>query len=93
MKKKILLLSVIVIVLMLSVAVTAYAESEYPMTYLPGTTDIVTNLPTADTGTGGEVYTVSSTIPEREGYEFIDKWEALRLEDSTGSAKETEKVS
>ena len=59
--------------MMLSIVVPAYAAVfDYPMTYLPGTTDMVTNLPADDTGTGGEAYTVSSTIPQRAGYEFID---------------------
>lgn len=73
MKKKAILCG-LVIVLMLSVIVPAYAAVlSYTMTYYPGTSDTVTNLPPADEGkTGGEAYTVSSTIPQREGYEFID---------------------
>ena len=71
MKKKAIICG-LVIALMLSITVTAYAASVYQMTYLPGTTDTVTNLPDADDGTGGEAYTVSSTIPQRAGYEFID---------------------
>ncbi len=71
MKKKATLCG-LAIVLMLSVMVTAYAASEYTMTYIPGTTDTVTDLPASDTCTGGEAYTVSSQIPERQGYEFID---------------------
>ena len=45
------------------------------MTYLPGTTDTVTNMPANETGlTPGRdnPYTVSSTVPVREGFEFID---------------------
>ena len=72
MKKKAILFA-LVIAMMLSIVFPAYAAVfEYPMTYLPGTTDTVTNLPAEDTGTGGEAYTVSSTIPQRAGYEFID---------------------
>ena len=66
MKKKAILYG-IVTALMLSIIVTAYAASGYTMTYLPGTTDTVTNLPDADTGTGGEAYGVSPQIPQREG--------------------------
>ena len=72
MKKKAILFA-LVLAMMLSIVVPAYAAVfEYPMTYLSGTTDTVTNLPDADDGTGGEAYTVSSTIPQRAGYEFID---------------------
>lgn len=70
MKKKILI-CVAVIMLLLAVTVTVFAASGYIMTYLPGTTDMVTNLPDADTGTGGEAYIVSSQIPQREGYKFL----------------------
>ncbi len=70
MKKK-AILCVIVIAMMLSGIVPAYAVSNYTMTYLPGTTDTVTNLPAADGGIGSEAYTVSSQIPQRQGYEFI----------------------
>lgn len=62
---------VIAAVSLLTVAVAATADSGYTMTYLPGTTDTVTNLPAADAGTGGEAYTVSSQIPQRQGYEFL----------------------
>ena len=72
MKKK-AILCVIVIAMMLSGIVPAYAAVlPYTMTYLPGTADTVTNLPEPDGGMGGEAYTVSSQIPQREGYEFID---------------------
>ena len=72
MKKKAIAFA-LAITVMLSIAVTAYAAVlSYKMTYYPGTTDTVTNLPDADDGTGGEAYTVSSTIPQRAGYEFID---------------------
>ena len=54
-----------------------YTYGQYDMTYQPGTTDTVTNMPENETGlTPGSdnPYTVSSTVPQREGYEFID-WE------------------
>lgn len=72
MKRK-LIKCLIVAVLLLTFTVTAYtASKEYTMTYLPGTTDTVTDLQAPDAGTGGEAYTVSSQIPKRQGYEFID---------------------
>ena len=73
MKKKVIT-SVIAVLAIVLLTVTVFAAAlSYPMTYLPGTTDTsVTNLPDTDTGTGGEAYTVSATIPQREGYEFID---------------------
>ena len=69
---KILFPLLLVACLILSVGIVAHAAKEgFTMTYLPGTTDTVTNLPGANEGTGGESYTVSSQIPQREGYEFI----------------------
>ena len=56
---------------------TGYTYGQYNMTYLPGTADTVTNMPANETGlTPGadNPYTVSSTVPVREGFEFID-WE------------------
>ena len=71
MKKKVIT-GVIAVLAIVSLTVTVFAAAlSYPMTYLPGTTDTVTDLPDTDTGTGGEVYTVSSQIPQRQGYEFI----------------------
>ena len=58
-------------VLVLSIGVVACAAGGYTMTYYPGA-DGVTNMPGADSGTGGAAYTVSSTVPQRSGYEFID---------------------
>lgn len=49
---------------------TGYTYGQYDMTYLPGTTDTVTNMPENETGlTPGSdsPYTVSSTVPVREG--------------------------
>ena len=58
--------------LILSVGVVAYAAAGgFTMTYLPGTSDTVTNMPDADSGVGGQPYTVSDKIPQREGYEFL----------------------
>ncbi|WP_192960800.1 sortase B protein-sorting domain-containing protein [Ruthenibacterium lactatiformans] len=54
---------------------TGYTYGQYDMTYLPGTADTVTNMPANETGlTPGadSPYTVSSTVPVREGFEFID---------------------
>lgn len=54
---------------------TGYTYGKYDMTYLPGTTDNVTNMSANETGlTPGNdsPYTVSSTVPVREGFEFID---------------------
>lgn len=54
---------------------TGYTYGQYNMTYLPGTADTVTNMPANETGlTPGSdsPYTVSSTVPVREGFEFID---------------------
>ena len=54
---------------------TGYTYGQYDMTYLPGTADTVTNMPANETGlTPGEdnPYTVSSIVPVREGFEFID---------------------
>ena len=59
--------------LVLSVGVVAYAAADgFTMTYLPGTSDTVTDMPPTDSGTGGQPYAVSSIVPQREGYEFID---------------------
>lgn len=72
MKKKKLIGIALSIALMLSVGVVAYAAAGgFTMTYLPGTSDTVTNLPDADSGVGGQPYTVSDKIPQREGYEFL----------------------
>ena len=52
-----------------------YTYGQYAMTYMPGTEDTVTNMPENETGlTPGadSPYTVSSTVPVREGFEFID---------------------
>ena len=77
MKKKVIL-CVAVIALTLCLAVTTYADAEHlknQMEYLPGTTDTVTNLPVPDAlpaaDADGKIYSVSSQIPQREGYEFI----------------------
>ncbi len=72
MKRKISILLVIALLLMLGV--TAYAASSYTMTYKPGTTDTVTNMPQNNSGMGGDAYNVSSTVPQRAGYEFLG-WE------------------
>lgn len=72
MKKKKLIGIVLAIALVLSVGVVAYAAAGgFTMTYLPGTSDTVTNMPDADSGVGGQPYTVSDKIPQREGYEFL----------------------
>ena len=72
MKKKKIIGIALSIALMLSVGVVAYAATGgFTMTYLPGTSDTVTNLPDADSGVGGQPYTVSDKIPQREGYEFL----------------------
>lgn len=71
MKKKLFSL-LLCLALILSVGVVAYAAAGgFTMTYLPGTSDTVTNLPDADSGVGGQPYTVSDKIPQREGYEFL----------------------
>ena len=71
MKKKLFSL-LICMALVLSIGVVAYAAAGgFTMTYLSGTTDTVTNMPAADSGVGGQPYTVSSTVPQREGYEFL----------------------
>lgn len=72
MKKKKIIGIVLAIALVLSVGVVAYAAAGgFTMTYLPGTSDTVTNMPAADSGVGGQPYTVSDKIPQREGYEFL----------------------
>lgn len=72
MKKKKLIGMVLAMALVLSVGVVAYAAAGgFTMTYLPGTSDTVTNMPDADSGVGGQPYTVSDKIPQREGYEFL----------------------
>ncbi len=70
MKKKNISLALIA-ALVFSVSAVVYAADGFTMTYRPGTTDAVTDLPDPDAGTGGEAYAVSSKIPQREGYEFI----------------------
>ena len=48
--------------------------SSYNMTYLPGTSDTVTNMPANETDLipgSSSPYTVSSVVPLREGFEFI----------------------
>lgn len=73
MKKKAILFGIVIaLVMIFSGTISAFAVKNYPMDYKPGTTDTVTNLPAEGTGTGGEHYTVSSQIPQRAGYEFID---------------------
>ncbi len=42
----------------------------YTLTYAPGTSDTVTNLPTSDAYAKG-TYTLSRTTPERNGYKFL----------------------
>ena len=80
MKKKIFGF-VLAVVLVLSLGAVIYGETghEYfKMEYLSGTTDTdtVTILPAAEAlpkqDEVGKTYTVSSTIPQRDGYEFID---------------------
>ena len=72
MKKKKIIGIVLAMALVLSVGVVAYAAAGgFTMTYLPGTSDTVTNMPDADSGVGGQPYTVSDKIPQREGYEFL----------------------
>ncbi|MBR2594036.1 MAG: hypothetical protein IKD83_05360 [Firmicutes bacterium] len=54
---------------------TGYTYGQYDMTYLPGTTDTVTNMPENETSLtpgANNPYTISSTVPMREGFEFID---------------------
>ena len=71
MKKKLFSL-LLCLALILSVGVVAYAAAGgFTMTYRPGTSDTVTNMPDADSGVGGQAYTVSDKIPQREGYEFL----------------------
>ncbi len=75
MKKYKRLLVVLFFVLSISIAaITVAASGGYPMIYFSGTTDTVTNMPQNDSGMRGEAYNVSSTVPEREGYEFLG-WE------------------
>lgn len=72
MKKKKLIGIVLATALVLSVGVVVYAETGgFTMTYLPGTADTVSNMPANDSGVGGQPYTVSDKIPQREGYEFL----------------------
>ena len=70
MKKKIIFLG-IVLMLITVTTICVFASSGYTMTYYSGTSDVVTNLPNPDDAINGEKYTVSSQIPEREGYEFL----------------------
>ena len=71
MKKKLFSL-LICVALVLSIGVVAYAAAGgFTMTYLPGTADTVTNMPANDSGEGGTPYTVSSTVPQRDGYVFL----------------------
>ena len=71
--KKLLSL-LLVLCMLLSLSIAAYAASGYTMTYYPGTDGTVTNMPENDSGTGGETYTVSSAVPQRAGYVFLG-WE------------------
>lgn len=64
----------LILCLLLSLGIAAYAASDFSMSYYPGTDGTVTNMPENDSGTGGETYTVSSTVPRREGYAFLG-WE------------------
>ena len=69
MKKKIIgLLLCAVLVMSSGMSVCA---AGFDMEYLPGTGDTVTNMPDADSGVGGQPYTVSSDVPARTGYEFL----------------------
>ena len=52
-------------------------EVTYTLTYYPNTTDLVTNMPspnpvTQKSSTSPVTFTVSSAIPAREGYNFLD---------------------
>ncbi len=47
-------------------------DIKFGMTYLPGADNAVINLPASDSGISQHEYVVSSTIPEREGYVFVD---------------------
>lgn len=71
MKKKNWLVALLVVAMALSVGIVAYAASDFTMTYLPGTADTVTNMPTNDSGVGGTPYAVPSSVPQREGYTFL----------------------
>ena len=60
--------------LTVAVGTDSYTYGQYVMTYLPGTTGTVTNMPGNETGLTPGVnnpYTVSATVPQREGFEFI----------------------
>ena len=45
-------------------------KATYTVTYAPGTTDKVTNMPAKGTVTEGDTYTISNTVPDRDGYKF-----------------------
>ncbi len=72
MRKKTIIVGIAAALVILSFLITAYAEvSSFTMTYYPGTTDTVTNLPDPDEITEGDPYDVSPKIPEREGFTFL----------------------
>lgn len=47
------------------------SASEYEIEHMPGTADVVTNLPEPTLGNSGLKTSVSTVVPEREGYEFM----------------------
>ena len=59
------------------------ADGRYDVNYLQGTSDAVANMPENETGftPGSDTpYKVSSTVPTRKGFEFIDwevSWESM----------------
>ena len=44
--------------------------AQYSVTYAPGTTDPVTNMPTNGSGTAGQPFNIASGKPQRAGYTF-----------------------
>lgn len=70
MKKKVIFCTIVVMLIAFT-TICVFASTEYVMTYYPGTSDEVTNLPETESQTTDQEYSVSSQIPEREGYEFL----------------------
>lgn len=87
-KMRLLLLSALVLAA-IAVPAAAYAVSGYTMTYLPGTSDTVANMPDAGSGTGGAAYVTSKQAPTREGYEFMGWVLAYEEEEPTKPASYT----
>lgn len=96
MKKRTMLVLALALICAVTLSIAAFAATEgVTVTYLPGTSDSVSGMPDAGTAEGN-VYQISSTIPERAGYVFLG-WtvefeEAVEAEVEPENTEEMEPV-